>query len=71
MLCILPHNQNFDFKLTSDEKIQPAITIQAGKTVAFDFAHHDYALVTLFIHFLCCDWSNLTGEFMRKIYAAS
>ena len=32
--------------------------LQAGKTVAFDFAHHDHALVTLFVQFLCCDWSK-------------
>ena len=31
---------------------------QAGKPVAFDFAHHDHALVTLFVQFLCCDWSK-------------
>ena len=44
--------------------------LQAGKTVAFDCAHHGHALVTLYVHFLCSDWSNLTGELMRKIYAA-
>ena len=32
--------------------------LQAGKTVAFDFARHDHALVTLFVQFLCCDWSK-------------
>ena len=30
--------------------------LQAGKTVAFDFAHHGHALVTLYVHFLCSDW---------------
>ena len=35
---------NFDFKLTSDAKIEPA-----RKTVAFHFAHHDHALVTLYV----------------------
>ena len=45
--------------------------LQAGKRVAFVFARHEYALVTLFVQFLCCDWSSLTGVFMRKIYAAS
>ena len=66
--CVyVPHNQNFDFKLTSAEKIQPAL--QAGKTAAFDFSHHGHALVTLYVHFLCSDWSK--GEFMQKIYAAS
>ena len=44
--------------------------LQAGKTVAFDFAHHGHTMVTLYVHFLCSDWSNLTGELTRKIYAA-
>ena len=39
--------------------------LQAGKTVAFDFAHHDHALVTLFVQFLCCDWS----KFDRWVHA--
>ena len=30
--------------------------LQAGKTVAFDFAHHGHALVTLYVQFLCSDW---------------
>ena len=34
---------------------------------AFHFSHHSHALVTLHVQFLC----NLTGEFMRKIYATS
>ena len=33
--------------------------LQAGKTVAFDFAHHGHALVTLYVQFLCFDWSKL------------
>ena len=28
-------------------------------------------LFKLYVQFLCSDWSNLIGEFMRKIYAAS
>ena len=32
--------------------------LQAGKTVAFDFAHHGHALVTLYVQFLCSDWSK-------------
>ena len=32
--------------------------LQAGKAVAFDFAHHGHALVTLYVHFLCSDWSK-------------
>ena len=38
---------------------------QAGKTVAFDFAHHGQALVTLYVHFLCSDWS----KFDRWVHA--
>ena len=38
--------------MTSDAKIQ------AGKTVAFDFAHHGHALVTLYVQHLCFDWSK-------------
>ena len=41
--------------------------IQAGKT----FSYHGHVLVALDVQFLCSDWLNLTGEFMRKIYAAS
>ena len=52
-----------DSKLNSDAKIQPVL--QAGQTVAFDFAHHDHALVTLLIQFLCCDWS----KFDRWVHA--
>ena len=32
--------------------------LQAGKTVAFDFSHHGHALVTLYVQFLCSDWSK-------------
>ena len=39
--------------------------LQAGKTVPFDFAHHDHALVALFVQLLCCDWS----KFDRWVYA--
>ena len=31
--------------------------LQAGKTVASDFSHHGHALVTLYVQFLCSDWS--------------
>ena len=37
----------------------------AGKTVAFDFSHHGHALVTLYVQFLCSDWS----KFDRWIHA--
>ena len=39
--------------------------LQAGKTVAFDFAHHGHALVTLYFQFLCSDWS----KFHRWVHA--
>ena len=32
--------------------------LQARKTVAFDFAHHGHAFVTLCFQFLCSDWSK-------------
>ena len=32
--------------------------LQAGKTVAFDFSYHGHALVTLYVQFLCSDWSK-------------
>ena len=32
--------------------------LQARKTILFDFAHHDHALVTLFVQLLRCDWSK-------------
>ena len=32
--------------------------LQAGKTVAFDFSHHSHSLVTLYVQFLCSDWSK-------------
>ena len=38
---------------------------KAGKTVAFEFAHHDHALVTLFVQFLYRDWS----KFDRWVHA--
>ena len=39
--------------------------IQAGKTVAFDFSRHVHALVTLYVQFLCSDWS----KFDRWVHA--
>ena len=32
---------------------------KAGKTIAFDFAHHSHVLVKLNVQFLCSDWSKL------------
>ena len=39
--------------------------LQAGKTVAFDFSHHGQELVTLYVQFLCSDWS----KFDRWVHA--
>ena len=41
------------------------------QAVAFDFSHHGHALVTLLVYFYALIGQNLTGEFMRKMYAAS
>ena len=44
------------FKLTLEAKIhQP---LQVGKAVAFDFSQHRHSLVTLYVQFLCSDWSK-------------
>ena len=32
---------------------------------AFDFPHHSHALVTLYVQFLCSDWS----KFDRRVHA--
>ena len=39
--------------------------LEAEKTVAFDFSRHVHALVTLYVQFLCSDWS----KFDRWVYA--
>ena len=39
--------------------------LQEGKTVAFDFSHHGHSLVTLYVQFLCSDWS----KFDRWVHA--
>ena len=55
-----PHYYDFDFKLTSDVKNQPVIQkLQARKT----FSYHGLAVALIV--------QNLTGEFMRRNYAAS
>ena len=54
-VTMAPHCKDFDFKLTSDAKIQPAFKkIQVGKT----FSYHGQALVTLYVQFLSSDWSK-------------
>ena len=39
--------------------------LRVGKTVAFDFPHHVHVLVTLYVQFLCSDWS----KFDRWVHA--
>ena len=39
--------------------------LRAGQTVAFDFSHHGQELVTLYVQFLCSDWS----KFGRWVHA--
>ena len=56
----VPHNKNFDFKLTSEAKIQPVCTGREDMPVAFDFSHQGHALV--YVQFLCSDWSKLTWD---------
>ena len=59
MLCFLCAEQlKFDFKLTSEAKIQQVFTGREDMPVAFDFSHQGHALVTLYVQFLCCDWSK-------------
>ena len=48
MLCF----QNFDFKLTSEAKIQAVFTGREDMPVAFDFSHQGHALVMLYVQFL-------------------
>ena len=58
MLCLChygPALLGFDFKLTSEAKIQPVfLKVQAGKTLSY----HGHALVTLYVQFLYSDWSK-------------
>ena len=51
-------------------KLKFSLFLQAEKTcqfmpVAFDFSHQGHALVTLYVQFLCCDWS----KFDRWVHA--
>ena len=55
--CISAAQLKFWFK-TDLRPENSASYLQAGKTVAFDFAHHSHALVTLYVHFLSSDWSK-------------
>ena len=66
------HYYHFDFKLTSDAKIQQVIKkCKHGRQMLFAF----HTIVTRWSrstsNFYALIGQNLTGEFMRKIYAAS
>ena len=61
----MPHNQNVDFKLTSEAKIQPVFTGREDMPVAFDFSLQGHALVTLYVQCLFSDWS----KFDRRVDA--
>ena len=39
--------------------------IHAGKAITFDFSHHNHALITLYVQFLCSDWP----KFDRWVHA--
>ena len=51
-----PHYYDFAFKLTSNAKTS-YLKIQAGKT----FSYQGHVLVTLYVWFLCSDWSKFDG----------
>ena len=40
------------------EKSTSYLKIQVGRTDAFHFSHHSHPLVTLYVQFLCSDWSK-------------
>ena len=76
----MPHNYNFDFKLISDSKIQPAITDREDSCFCL---FSPCSRVGNALRPIITRWSrstfdfyaligqNLTGESMRKINAAS
>ena len=67
-VTMAPHCQDFDFKLTSDGKIQPLfLKIKAGTTFLTMVTRWSRSTS----NFCTLIGQNLTGEFMRKIYAAS
>ena len=52
-------------------KFSQYFTGREDMPVAFDCSHQGHALVTLYVQFYALIGQNLTGEFMRKIYAVS
>ena len=68
MLCLCAAQLKFWFQTNLARKNSASyLEIQAGKT----FSCEGHALVTLYVTFDALIGQNLTGEFMRKIYAAS
>ena len=67
-VTMAPHCQDFDFKLTLDAKTQPAFWQYRWRrpflTMVMRWSRSTSNFCTLI-------GQNLTGEFMRKIYAAS
>ena len=69
--CVyVPLGINFNFKLTSDTKIQPAITGREDSCfwLFSPWSRVGHALRPIFMRWLV---KVIKGEFMRKIYAAS
>ena len=67
----MPHNSNFFISNWPRLDDSASLFCRQERTVAFDFSHYVHALVTHYVQYLYSDWSNLTGELMRKIYAPS
>ena len=53
MLCLCAAQLKFWFRRWKFS--QP---LRAGKTDTFHFSHHSHALITLYVQFLCSDWSK-------------
>ena len=51
-------------------KFNRLLHLHAGKAIAFDFSHC-HALITLYVRFLCSDWSKFDRWVHAEIYAAS
>ena len=67
-VTMAPHYQDFDFKLTLEAKIRPVfLKVQAGRPYLTMVTRWSGSMS----NFYTLIGQNLTGEFMRKIYAAS
>ena len=65
-MSLWPRAINFWFETDlGRENSASHLKIQAGKTEAFHFSHHGHTLITLYVQFLCCDWS----KFDRWVHA--